>query len=146
MKYLKHLKLFESFLPKNKHILNICWYNAKIGDVLPESDIYQYVQEIHDDYETSFIDGDLGSRIEKFDSYRLMMIPISDIDIDEFSLDTTKMKEYMKTYSQSNDYPPIVLNYDTKWGYTIIDGTHRANALYNLKIDKIKAWVGIKST
>jgi len=61
---MKHLKIFESFLPRAQHFKNICWYNAKIGDVLPEEDIYQYIQSIHDDYEGSFIDGDLGDRIE----------------------------------------------------------------------------------
>jgi hypothetical protein len=136
---MKHLKIFESFLPRAQHFKNICWYNAKIGDVLPEEDIYQYIQSIHDDYEGSFIDGDLGDRIEEFEEYELKIISISEIDIDEFSLDTSKMKDYIKEYKNSNNYPPIVLNDE----YGIIDGTHRVNALERLGLKEVKAWVGI---
>ena len=136
---MKHLKIFESFLPRAQHFKNICWYNAKIGDVLPEEDIYQYIQSIHDDYEGSFIDGDLGNRIEEFEEYELKTIPISEIDIDEFSLDTSKMKDYIKEYKNSNNYPPIVLNDE----YGIIDGTHRVNALERIGLKEVKAWVGI---
>jgi len=137
---MKHLKLFESFLPRKEYFLNLCWYNAKIGDKLFEGDIYQYVQSIHDDYESSFVDGDLGARIEKFEKYELMLVPIDKIDIDEFSLDTSKMREYIEEYKKSNDYPPIVLNDE----YVIIDGTHRVNALERLGLKEVKAWVGIK--
>jgi len=136
---MKHLKIFESFLPRAQHFKNICWYNSKIGDVLPEEDIYQYIQSIHDDYEGSFIDGDLGDRIEEFEEYELKIISISEIDIDEFSLDTSKMKDYIKEYKNSNNYPPIVLNDE----YGIIDGTHRVNALERLGLKEVKAWVGI---
>jgi hypothetical protein len=136
---MKHLKIFESFLPRDQHFKNICWYNAKIGDVLTEEDIYQYIQSIHDDYEGSFIDGDLGDRIEEFEEYELKTIPISEIDIDEFSLDTSKMKDYIKEYKNSNNYPPIVLNDE----YGIIDGTHRVNALERIGLKEVKAWVGI---
>ena len=139
---MKHLKIFESFLPRAQHFKNICWYNAKIGDVLPEEDIYQYIQSIHDDYESSFIDGDLGDRIEEFEEYELKMIPTSEIDIDEFSLDTSKMKDYIKEYKNSNNYPPIVLNDE----YGIIDGTHRVNALERLGVKEVKSWVGISNS
>lgn len=136
---MKHLKIFESFLPNEQYLKNICWYSAKIGDILFEEDIYQYIQVIHDDYESAFIDGDLGSRIEEFEKYKLKLIPISEIDIDEFSIDTSKMREYMTEYKKSDNYPPIVLNDE----YGIIDGTHRANALERLGIKEVKAWVGI---
>lgn len=136
---MKHLKVFESFLPRKEHFLNLCWYNANIGDILYEEDVYQYVQSIHDDYESSFVDGDLGDRIEEFEQYKLKLIPISEIDIDEFSIDTSKMREYMIEYKKSDNYPPIVLNDE----YGIIDGTHRVNALERLGIKEVKAWVGI---
>jgi hypothetical protein len=136
---MKHLKVFESFLSNEQYLKDICWYNAKIGDILFEEDIYQYIQVIHDDYESAFIDGDLGSRIEEFEKYKLKLIPINKIDIDEFSIDTSKMREYMIEYKKSDNYPPIVLNDE----YGIIDGTHRVNALERLGIKEVKAWVGI---
>jgi glutaredoxin len=139
---MKHLKIFESFLPREQYFKNICWYNAKIGDILPEEDVYQYVQSIHDDYESSFIDGDLGDRIEEFEKYELKIITIKEIDIDEFSLDTSKMREYIKEYKNSNNYPPIVLNDE----YGIIDGTHRVNALERIGLKEVKAWVGISNS
>ena len=50
------------------------------------------------------------------------------------------MKDYIKEYKNSNNYPPIVLNDE----YGIIDGTHRVNALERLGLKEVKAWVGIK--
>lgn len=138
---MKYLKLFESFSRKG-HFLNLCWHNANIGDTLYEEDVYQYVQSIHDDYESSFVDGDLGNRIEEFEQYELQIVTIDKIDIDEFSLDTSKMREYIEEYKKSNDYPPIVLNNE----YGIIDGTHRVNALERLGLKEVKAWVGISNS
>ena len=60
-RYMKHIKLFESYkADRKKEILDLAWHNAKIGDVLDESDIYQYVQELHGN--DDFIEGDLGDR------------------------------------------------------------------------------------
>ena len=138
---MKYLKLFESFSRK-QHFLNLCWQNSNIGDILYEEDVYQYVQSIHDDYESSFVDGDLGDRIEEFEQYELQLVPIDKINIDEFSLDTSKMREYIEEYKKSNDYPPIVLNDE----YVIIDGTHRVNALERLGLKEVKAWVGVSNS
>lgn len=138
---MKYLKLFESFSRK-EDFLNLCWHNANIGDILYEEDVYQYVQSIHDDYESSFVDGDLGDRIEEFEQYELQIVPIDKIDIDEFSLDTSKMREYIEEYKKANDCPPIVLNDE----YGIIDGTHRVNALERLGLKEVKAWVGVSNS
>jgi hypothetical protein len=142
---MKHLRIFESFLPKKIQILNLCWYNAEIGDVLDESDIYQYFQQLHRN-EEDFYDGDLGQRVEEFSKYKLELIPIDKINIDEYELDLDYMKDYKKMLKETNNYPPIVLDGDTKWSwgnnYTIIDGTHRVNALHRSGMKSIKAWVG----
>ncbi len=138
---MKYLKIFESFSRK-EHFLSLCWHNANIGDVLYEEDVYQYVQSIHDDYESSFVDGDLGDRIEEFEQYELQLVPIDKINIDEFSIDTSKMREYIEEYKKSNDYPPIVLNDE----FGIIDGTHRVNALERLGLKEVKAWVGVSNS
>lgn len=138
---MKHLKQFESF----KEFMSKCWHSAKIGDTVPESDVYQYVEKLHRNDE-DFIDGDLPDRIQQFESYTLMEIKISDINIDEYYLDEDYMKSYMDDYESSKDYPPIVLDGDTQWSYannyTIIDGTHRVNALHQLGHKTILAWVG----
>jgi len=137
--------LKESFLPRKEHYLNLCWYNAKIGQVLDESDIYNYVEQLHRN-EEDFTDGDIGQRIGQFSKYKLTEIPIDKINIDEYDLDIDYMKDYKKMFKETNNYPPIVLDGDTKWSYkntfTIIDGTHRVNALHRSGLKTVKAWVG----
>ncbi len=47
-------------------------------------------------------------------------------------------------YKKTSDYPPIILG-GKKYGYyTIIDGTHRVNALHSLGVTEVKCWVGHK--
>ena len=47
--------------------------------------IYQYVEQIHRN-EENFQEGDLIDRIECFSKYKLMEVPISKINIDEYYL------------------------------------------------------------
>lgn len=152
MSYEEWMQRLPLLLKKNEGVDNVL--SAEIGDVLSESDIYSYVERIHPDYEGAFVDGDLGERIERFSKYTLMLVNIDEIDIEEFDLDEDKVSEYEEEFKNRNDYPPIVLDGDKdissvryKNGkyvtqYTIIDGTHRSNALNNLGVKKIKAWVG----
>lgn len=134
----------ESSSRKEKY-LNLCWYNAEINQILSESDIYNYVEQLHRN-EEDFIDGDLGQRIGQFSKYKLMEIQIDRINIDEYELDIDYMKDYKKMFKESNEYPPIVLDGDTKWSYknkyNIIDGNHRVNALHRSGLKTVKAWVG----
>lgn len=139
---MKHLKLFESYNRYEKTLNEI--NNAKVGDILDESTIYTYVEYLNNksnihDYEESFIDGDLGDRIEEYSKYKLMNIQLSKIDLDDFYLDDDEMLHYVELYKKYKTYPPIVL--DSK--YDIIDGNHRANALKHIGKDKILAFVGI---
>lgn len=139
MKHLKTYKIFESNEKlKSRADLNKCWYNANIGDEISEEYIYNYVQYLHDDYEGAFIDGDLGNRIEEFEVYRFVELPISQIDLSEFDINNDSVEEYKNIIKNSGDYPPIVIDDD----YRIIDGSHRALAVSELQ-DKIKAWIGI---
>jgi hypothetical protein len=114
---------------------------AMIGDILDETTIYHYVQHIHD-REEDFYDGDLGERIEKCRSYKLMEIDISLIDIEEFYSDEDLVEEYQEEYMNTNTYPPIVLEEPYDGRYTIIDGTHRSQALDGAGVTKIRAFVG----
>ena len=62
-------KSFQDFIKnRNPSILNSAWHNAKLGDILPEEDIYIFAQAIHrtdEDWE----DGDIGHRIERFSKW-----------------------------------------------------------------------------
>jgi disulfide oxidoreductase YuzD len=114
--------------------------NIKVGETYDEADVYAYTQRIHHTKD-DFIDGDLGDRIEKYKSYVVKEVSISDIDIDEFYIDDDLVDEYKEKIKNKDTYPPIVLNKD----YSIIDGTHRVNALNELGYKKVIAFVGIKN-
>ena len=116
---------------------------SNVGDIIPESDVYQYVQKIHNNYD-DFIDGNLGERIERFPKYQVALIDIDKIVTDEYYLDDDMMDDYVNEYKNNKSYPPIVLGYyDNRWGYDIIDGNHRANALKSIGVKKIKSLVGL---
>lgn len=141
--------LHESKSSRFDQIMNII-NNTKIGDVLPEDIVYQYVQELHQD--DDFIDGDLGDRIERFSKYRLQKIELSYIDLDEFNLSEEIADEFAERYKETGYYPPIVLEYtcrckiacDCEYLYRIIDGNHRANGLKHIGETYILAFVGLK--
>lgn len=134
---MKYIKLFEQYTSNRcQGILNnIKKYN--VGDIVPEDEIYSYVECLHDRGE-DFIDGNLPNRIEHYPEYKLSLIDIDKIDIDEFQLDDDLMDEYIDMFYDSDYYPPIVIAHD----YRIIDGTHRANALFNVGQGKILAFIG----
>lgn len=131
-------KIFENEYYKKRvnNIMNTI-NSAKVGDVLSEDIIYQYVQIIHGN--DDFMDGDLGDRIEEYSSYILKEVNISDLNIDEYYRFDDLVDEYSNKYTESGWYPPIVISPDN----ILIDGNHRANALNKLGIKKIKAFVGI---
>lgn len=129
---MKYLKRFNESI--NKLTTNV---DVKPGEFYNEADIYGYVQRIHMNYD-DFIDGDIGDRIEEYENYKVEDVKISDIEIDEFSLDEGIVDEYKELFKESNKYPPIVL--DSEYG--IIDGTHRVNALNDIGIEYVRAFVG----
>ena len=117
--------------------------NAKVGDILSNDVVYMYVQYLTDNagkYEECFGDSeaDLGERLDQYDKYILKEIPIDKIDTEEWGFDMDDVQEYMKMYSNTKEYPPIVVSKN----YSIIDGTHRANALKLCGLKKILAFVG----
>ena len=132
------IKKFENFTTKKDFIFNKI-NNAKVGDILPEDIIYTYVQYLHGTHD--FIDGDLGDRIEKYSKYCLTEVNIEDLNIDEYYLFDDLKDEYLARYNKSGYYPPIVITHDN----ILIDGNHRANALYEKGLIKIKAFKGLNS-
>ena len=142
MKHLKTYKIFEA----KESILDLCWYNSEIDQILPQSYIFDYIKKLHRN-EDDFYDGDLGERIGEFSKYKLMEIDIDKINIDEWDLDIDYLKDYKNKFKENSNYPPIVLDSDISYSYknkyTIIDGTHRVNALDRSGIKTVKAWVGV---
>lgn len=69
-----------------------------------------------------FEDGDIVDRILAYSHYELREIPISDLDLNEFSIDEDTVDRYVKN---GDDVAPIVFGSDDG---SIIDGNHRANA------------------
>jgi hypothetical protein len=126
---MKYIKLFEQY----NNILN-----HTLDDIVDESDIYQYVESLHHTSD-DFIDGDLGNRIEWYPQYKLVEVPLSSLDLDEFYFDDTEVDRFKKMFTESGKYPPIVISHD----YSIIDGTHRANALDQLGKESVLAFIGI---
>ena len=136
---MKYLKLYENF-ERDKTLKRVI--NSKIGNILPESDIYQYVEYLHNDNE-DFMYGDIGDRLESFTQYELQEINLSDFNLYEWELDEDKVDRYIKRYKETGKYPPPVVDLDPEGIYnTIIDGMHRMSALSRVGLQKINAWVG----
>ncbi len=105
--------------------------------VVDSRTVLDLVSSIHGRPE-DFDEGDLVSRINKFDTYEKRMISIDNLDLDEWEVDEDFVEE-LKKRIEKEGYEPIV--YDPDEG-SIIDGIHRANALYQLGHSEIKAYVG----
>lgn len=117
--------------------------NAKVGDIISNEDIYQYIEYLTiqaDKYEYSFVDGDLAERIEEYSEYVLKELILDALDLDEWDVDKDTANEYRLKYLKGKEYPPIVVDAD----YSIIDGIHRANGLKKAGLTKILAFVGIE--
>lgn len=116
----------------------------EIGSKVMPYEIGEYVSSFHnmDDYD----DSDLLDRINKYKYFKYEMIDLSKLDLDEFQLDDDKVEEYIKDFNETGDYPAIVVGL-VSGDYTIIDGLHRANAIYEINNHtdtKVKAFVGYR--
>ena len=111
--------------------------------IVPASQIFASVQKIHRDL-NDFSEGDLGDRIYWFDDYKLVNLPISKINLDEYWVDEDYVEDYMNHIADSKKtMPPIV--FDPIAG-SIIDGIHRATAYSRLGNQTIPAYVGNKKS
>ena len=109
---------------------------------MSSDDMHSYVSNLHTK-EEDWEEGDLSDRIYRFKRYKLENIPTENIAYGEFQTDEFNVIKYEKLYKKTKKYPPVVVFKDGDY-YRIIDGTHRVDALHNLKVKTIKAWVGIK--
>jgi hypothetical protein len=121
----------------NKHIWSIKGVTFgpwKIGDRISGDDVYAMTQRIHRN-DSDFDEGDIGERIEQFNSYVLQYVNLSNIDVDEWDCNDDRVAQFAKMTPQKQ--PPIVLD-----GSTIIDGTHRCHAALVRGENAILAFVG----
>ena len=152
----KGIKTINKFVNPEKKKVNLNnIHNAKIGDVVSEDIIYQYVQKMHSS-KTDWGDGDLGERIEEFQKYELRKVKVDDIYKSDFYIDDEKMLGYYDKIIKTGKCPAIVLKeydledkkveYKKESRYGIIDGTHRAIAMEMCdyaKCEYMLAWVGV---
>jgi hypothetical protein len=111
--------------------------------IVDSSYIHNLAKSIHHTY-NDLGEGDLTDRIYWFNQYKLVDLPISNIKLSEWDLDDDRVTQHMEKIVKSrHTMPPIIFDPIRK---SIIDGTHRANAYYNLGYKTIPAYVGtIKS-
>jgi hypothetical protein len=112
---------------------------SSINESVSANDIVNSVKRIHRN-ERDFDDGDLIDRIYWFDDYEPSSINISNLNLSEFYVDDSLVKEIItKIKSSPNTMPPIIVD---PYSGSIIDGIHRANAYAELGYKVIPALVG----
>lgn len=84
-------------------------------------------------------DGDLSERIWAYNSYKLSRLAVSSLDLSEWSIDDELVAEYVARIRAGEEPPPIIYDRTLK---SIIDGTHRANAVDQAGGQWIMAYVG----
>lgn len=111
--------------------------STKYPTIVDANYIYNLVNDIHRNSDDLY-DGDLGDRIYKYSKYKLVELPISSLDLDEWSHDV----DYVASMAamDKTSMPPIVYDPDYE---SIIDGTHRANARAKAGDTTIMAYVGV---
>lgn len=108
------------------------------GKVYSSNDIVSYIRRIakhhYNDEET-----DMEDRISN-SNYILKNIPVSSINI-EWNVDEDYVEDWMEFYERQKFLPPIVLS---ETG-SIVDGTHRLQALIELGLEKVMTFVPVNS-
>ncbi len=116
--------------------------SVKVGDIVEEHIVYVYIEEIHSN-EEDFYDGNISERIEEYTNYKLQIVKLNDIILDEWTLDEDEALEFGNKFKETDYIPPIVL--DDSNPHIIIDGNHRANGLKMVGEKSVEAFVGIKN-
>lgn len=103
------------------------------------NDIYDLVHNIHHRL-GDFDDGDISDRIYKYPYYVLKDVSLNNIELDEFDINDDMVEKYKLKIKNGEKMPFPVLNSD----YSIIDGTHRLNALNELGVTHQLCYVGVR--
>lgn len=117
--------------------------NFNIGEIKTDWDIVQFVKSIHYNKE-DFVDGDIREHIEQYDEYLLIEVNVNELEEPQYYVDEEFVAEYKAM--DINTMPPIILGYYEDKSYLTIDGGHRITVAKELGMQKIKAFVGIKSS
>lgn len=113
----------------------------KIGDILSEWEIVQFVKNIHYN-KMDFCEGDLRENIEKNNSYELKEVLVNDLEEPCYYVDEELVQDYKN--ENINTMPPIIVDFYVDNTYRTIDGGHRVTVAKELKLKKIKAFVALK--
>lgn len=117
----------------------------RLGDVVPEYEVYNLVKKIHyneEDFDSG--EGSVEELIEEYEQYKVVEVPLYQLHNVFVSIDDYLVFEY--TDLDPREMPPIVLGYfDGSDDYLILDGNHRVTMLRELGIEKTVAFVGIKN-
>jgi hypothetical protein len=112
----------------------------KVGTILPEHEVYAFIQSIHHE-EEDFSDGDIGERIEAYESYEVKEVPLSEIEKPWTYIDEDMVDDYLGKAMET--VPPILLGYYSDGTYQTIDGGHRVTVALKRNQTTIKAFVAI---
>ena len=106
-----------------------------------EEELYMMCEDIHHTPD-DFIDGDLAERIEEYSEYELVEIDLDkDVDLDEWNICDETVSEYAEEIKEDiSDLPISLISHSG----SIIDGSHRLNALKKTGRKKTLAYRGIK--
>jgi hypothetical protein len=102
---------------------------------ISSTELLGMVRELHHRTE-DFEEGDLPDRILAHDVYELRSIPLSRLDLDEFTVHPAYVDDIKSEMRSKKSHPPIVVGSDCG----IIDGIHRANALRELGQTSVLAY------
>jgi len=98
------------------------------------------VENIHNNHD-DIIEGDLLSRISRFNFWEFKILNIEDIDLKEFSTYKHLIEDYMEEIKKNPNYPPVIIDDKSYSTPSIVDGTHRLNALDRLGYKQVRAFV-----
>jgi hypothetical protein len=134
MRKLKHLKSFESYTIQTVNSL----LKHTRGNIVTSKEVLDYVKSKHRDLD-DFEIGDLEEKILKYPNYKLLNVPISNIETPDKEINEDDVRIFQNLYSKTGQYPPIILDKQLN----IIDGLYRLAAVKRSGDVSIKAYVGI---
>lgn len=98
--------------------------------LIPHLAVQHQVMRLHTRVQ-DFDEGDVLHRLGRFTAFVFQPVPLSEIDLNEFSICEDTVVRYMAMHQAGQACPPIVFD---AVGRSIIDGLHRANALARLRL------------
>jgi len=115
-------------------------YKISQNNIVSSEYLASEVESFHHTHD-DIIEGDLLQRIQQYELWELVEYNIDDLNLDEWSIDEDLVEEYINETKKHFNYPPVIID-NKSYGFpTIIDGTHRLNALNQLGYKTVKAYI-----